>query len=108
VSRYQRWKRWARLHLTGNRQRVRNWLNRRAVRRGKAPLPGRVTRAAGSRMPAYRNRVNPATGRPRWTDRNREALERWGHARHADRVADRDLALARALAWRERPARGRQ
>jgi hypothetical protein len=81
MSRTARARRWLRLHLTGNRQRYRNWLNRRARARGKAPLPDRVTRGAGSRTPVYRNRVNPATGRPRWTDRNREALDRWRASR---------------------------
>jgi hypothetical protein len=60
-------RRWARLHATGNRQRIRNWLNRRALDRGRAPLPDRMTRPLSS-LPVYRNRVNPATGRPRRDD----------------------------------------
>ena len=53
MSRTARAKRWLRLHLTGNRQRYRNWLNRRARARGKSPLPDRVTQAAGSRVPEH-------------------------------------------------------
>jgi hypothetical protein len=90
MSRTARAKRWLRLHLTGNRQRYRNWLNRRARARGKTPLPDRVTRGAGSRVPGYRNRVNPATGRPRWTDRNREALDRWQASRSQSVAAVRE------------------
>ena len=84
MSRTARAKRWLRLHLTGNRQRYRNWLNRRTRARGKTPLPDRVTRAAGSRVPGYRNRVNPATGRPRRDDRV------------IGRVKDQSLARSRA------------
>jgi hypothetical protein len=76
-SRTERVKRWVRLHATGNRQRARNWMNRRAIQRGRSPLPDRVTRAVGSRTPVYRNRTNPATGRPRWTDRSDGDLARW-------------------------------
>jgi hypothetical protein len=101
-SRTQRVKRWVRLHATGNRQRARNWLNRRARARGKAPLPDRITRAVGSRVPVYRDRISPATGRPRWTDRSDGALTRWRASRPGP-IADRDLALTRALARRERP-----
>ena len=63
--------------ISGGRQRYRNWLNRRARVRGRAPLPDRLTRWAGSRTPGYRNRINPATGRPRWTDRSDGALAKW-------------------------------
>ena len=77
------WHRAAGKHISGARQQYRNWLNTRARARGKAPLPDRVTRAVTSRVPGYRNRVNPATGRPRRDDRQ------------AGRV--RDGALARAL-----------
>ncbi len=47
-----------------------------------------------SRVPVYRNKPNPAHGRPRWTDRNENALGRWR--------AERDKALANRPA---RPAR---
>ena len=66
------WYRAAGRRIQGARQGYRNWLNGRAWTRGKAPLPDRVSRAAGSRTPVYRNRVNPATGRPRRDDRTRE------------------------------------
>lgn len=81
MSRTARAKRWLRLHLTGNRQRYRNWLNRRARARGKAPLADRATRGAGSRMPGYRNRVNPATGRPRRDDRQSSPVKDQAPAR---------------------------
>ena len=59
------WYRAAGRRIHGTRQQYRNWLNRRAIARGKGPLPGRVTSAIGSRTPVYRNRINPATGRRR-------------------------------------------
>ena len=74
--------------ISGGRQRYRNWLNRRARVRGRAPLPDRLTRWAGSRTPGYRNRINPATGRPRWTDRSDGALARWRADR--ERLQGRD------------------
>lgn len=77
-------RRWFRLHATGNRQRCRNWLNRRAMRRGKSPLPERITRPVRSSAPLYRNRVNPGTGRPHRDDRQ------------IGRVQDRSLARMRA------------
>ena len=73
--------------IHGARTQYRNWLGDRARARGKAPLPDRVTRAAGSRIPVYRDRTNPATGRPRWTDRSDGALTRWR--------ADRERTQAR-------------
>ena len=81
-------KRWVRTHATGNRQRARNWLNRRAIKRGKSPLPERLARPVRSSVPVYRNRVNRATGRPHRDDR------RLGRAK------DRSLA--------QRASRGRQ
>lgn len=80
MSRMARARRWLSLHLTGNRQRYRNWLNRRALLRGKSPLPERLTRPVRSSLPVYRQRVNPATGRPRRDDRE------------IGRVTDRELA----------------
>ena len=74
--------------ISGGRQRYRNWLNRRARVRGRAPLPDRLTRWAGSRTPGYRNRINPATGRPRWTDRSDGALAKWRADR--ERLQGRD------------------
>ena len=71
------WHRAAGNRIHGGRQGYRNWLNRRARARGKAPLPDRITRGIGSRVPAVRDRINPATGRPRWTDRSDGALARW-------------------------------
>lgn len=59
------WYRAAGRRISGTRQQYRNWLNTRARARGKRPLPDRAARAAGSRVPVYRNRISPATGRPR-------------------------------------------
>jgi hypothetical protein len=68
-----------RYYVQGWRQQYRNWLSTRYHARGngKAPLPDRVTRGVASRTPVYRERINPATGRPRWTDRSPGDLARW-------------------------------
>jgi hypothetical protein len=80
VSLRDRWK-YTRIRPknTATYTRYRNWLSTRYHARGngKRPLPDRVSRAVASRTPGYRNRINPATGRPRWTDRNDQALGRW-------------------------------
>jgi hypothetical protein len=76
-----------RYYVQGRRQQYRNWLSTRYHARGngKAPLPDRVTRSVASRTPVCRNQVNPATGRPRWTDRNPGAVARW----QAERIQER-------------------
>ena len=71
---------------TATYTRYRNWLSSRYWRRvnaggpDKRPLPDRVSRAVTSRTPVVRNRVNPATGRPRRDDarprRDRAARQR--------------------------------
>ena len=68
--------------------RYRNWLSGRYWARGngKAPLPDRVSRAVGSRTPVYRNRIDPAHGRPRWTDRSPQDMQRWRQARDQGRA----------------------
>ena len=72
---------------TATHTRYRNWLSSRYWKRvngggpDKRPLPDRVSRAVTSRTPAYRDRVNPATGRPRWTDRSAADLARWQETR---------------------------
>ena len=71
------WYRAAGRRISGGRQQYRNWLNRRAVTRGRTPLPDRITRGAGTCLPIVRDRINPATGRPRWTDRSDGALAKW-------------------------------
>ena len=86
--------------ISGGRQRYRNWLNRRARVRGRAPLPDRLTRCIGSRLPVVRDRINPATGRPRWTDRSDGALARW----RADHGTYRENELLRARVSRESAA----
>ena len=94
------WYRTAGNRIHGGRQGYRNWLSARARARGKDPLPDRITRGAASRIPGYRNRVNPATGRPRWTDRSAGALARW----RADHGTYRENELLRARVSRESAA----
>lgn len=78
------------------RCRYRNWLNRRAIIRGRSPLPERLTRPLRSSLPVYRNRVSPATGRPRRDDRQ------------LGKTMDRSLAQrARAAHAANPPKRGR-
>lgn len=69
--------------LSGNRTRCRNWLNRRALERGKVPLPDRIKRQF-SPLPVYRSRINRATGRPHKDDK------------HIGAVQDRALARTKA------------
>jgi hypothetical protein len=88
-----------RLRLTGNRTRVRNWLNRRAWARGLAPLPDRVSRQVSPRVPVYRNRINPGTGRPHRDDRQTGAVQ--------DRALARRGNQQEQAAHRTRPARTR-
>ena len=104
------WYRAAGRRLHGWRAQHRNWLNGRARARGKAPLPDRLTRWAGSRTPGYRNRINRATGRPRWTDRNPAAMARWQAARSQGRTgpsAPGRSPARRSPAGRPRTARPR-
>lgn len=110
--------------VAGTRQRYRNWLNRRAWERGKVPLPDRTTRRFSS-LPVYRNRVNPATGRPRRDDRQLgrtqdQAMARAREARDLkaararanqqfvrDKLAERQPEVARLLDRAERESRAR-
>ena len=94
------WYRTAGRRIHGTRQGYRNWLSGRARARGKAPLPDRITRGIGSRLPVVRDRINPATGRPRWTDRSDGALARW----RADHGTYRENELLRARVSRESAA----
>jgi hypothetical protein len=48
--------------------RVGNWRRARFVRTGKGYWLERATRGVRSKLPVYRDRVNPATGRPRRDD----------------------------------------
>jgi hypothetical protein len=47
---------------------LRNNRNRRTVARGRRPFLERTGSRIGSRMPLYRARINPATGRPHRDD----------------------------------------
>lgn len=92
MSLRDRWK-YSRLRPknTATYTRYRNWLSSRYHARGngKAPLPDRIGRTVGSRMPGYRSRINPAHGRPRWTDRSPQHMARWRTAREQGRPATR-------------------
>ena len=48
---------------------ARNRRNRRFLETGKGHRAERATRAVRSSVPVYRDRINPATGRPRRDDR---------------------------------------
>jgi hypothetical protein len=60
---------------------VGNWRRRRFAETGKGYAVERATRGVRSSLPVYRDRVNPATGRPRSDD--------------AELYRRRDAALAR-------------
>ena len=77
--------------------RYRNWLSTRYHARGtgKAPLPDRVSQAVTARAPVVRNRVNPATGRPRWTDRSDGDLTRWSADRDRPQAPSRQRGRSR-------------
>jgi hypothetical protein len=47
---------------------VGNWRRRRFLQTGKGFVAERATRRLRSSLPIYRNRINPATGRPRRDD----------------------------------------
>ena len=47
---------------------VGNWRRRRFLETGKGFRAERATRRLRSSLPAYRDRINPATGRPRRDD----------------------------------------
>lgn len=72
--------------------RISNWRNRRTIERGRRPRTTQAADQVRSRAPLYRDRVNPATGRPHRDD----AL--------LGRTSDR--ALARMAPQRQRDARG--
>jgi hypothetical protein len=48
--------------------RVGNWRRRRFLETGKGYAVERATRGARSSLPVWRDRINPATGRPRRDD----------------------------------------
>ena len=79
---------------TATHTRYRNWLSSRYWKRvngggsDKRPLPDRVSRTVTSRTPVARNRINPATGRPRWTDRSDRALAQWRTSRPVTRTRE--------------------
>jgi len=50
------------------RWRFRNWANRRAVAKGRRLLPERMAARVAPKVPVYRSRINPGTGRPRRDD----------------------------------------
>lgn len=72
--------------------RVGNWRRRRFVETGKGFALERATRPLRSALPVYRDRINPATGRP-----HRDDVLVYG-------ARDRVWA-ARADRWPQRPGR---
>ena len=93
------WYRTAGNRIHGGRQGYRNWLNRRAVLRGRSPLPERLTRPVRSSLPVYRDRINPATGRPHRDDRalgrtSDASLSRLAPQRQRDAQAARQREMA--------------
>lgn len=92
------WYRAAGRRLHGARASVSNWRNRRTIERGRAPRSSAVNAAVSSRVPVYRNRVNPAHG-----NRHREdaRLHRTGNESLA-RMRQRDVQPGRTRAGRSR------
>jgi hypothetical protein len=90
------WYRLAGRRISGWRQQHRNWLNRRAIERGRSPLPERATRGLRSSLPVYRNRVNTATGRPHRDDREIGRVSDASLARMKQRRERHPLPAARA------------
>jgi hypothetical protein len=92
VSLRDRWK-YSRLRPknSATHTRYRNWLSTRYHKRGNGvrPLPDRITQAVNSRTPVVRDRINPATGRPRWTDRSPGDLTRYRADREQGRTPQR-------------------
>jgi hypothetical protein len=76
------------------RTRISNWRNTRTIRRGRVPYWQRGTAELKSRAPGYRDRVNPATGRPHRDDAR---LRRTGDAGLARMRARRGAPRARLL-----------
>ena len=89
----------------------RNERNRRTLQRGKAPRRDRVAAEVKSRTPVYRDRVNPATGRPHTDDRMMHRVRDEGLGkmkRSNDRAAAAGkFAREEGQAYRERQARDR-
>lgn len=54
--------------LSAQNTRFWNWRNRRAVSRGRRDAVARAGDGVRSAVPVYRDRVNPATGRPHRDD----------------------------------------
>lgn len=96
---------------TATYTRYRNWLSTRYHARGNGvrPLPDRVGNAVSSRTPVYRNRISPATGRPRRdairTGPKREPVAERLYMRRQARHIGPGEALARATRSRTRGTR---
>lgn len=92
------WHRAAGRHVQGGRARFWNWRSQKAFARGRRDIPARAADQVRSRVPVYRDRVNPATGR-----RHRDDVR-------LGRGMDQGLAAFRRSmpeVARQRPARGR-
>ena len=57
------WHRAVGRHVQGSRTRFWNWRSQKAFARGRRDVPARTGDQLRSRVPVYRDRVNPATGR---------------------------------------------
>jgi hypothetical protein len=84
-----------RLHIDRPKDRWQNWLYRRAAQRGRDPLPQRAARST----PVYRNRINPATGRPRRDDVRLNRLDIGPARRMVEITAPAGRLLARWQGW---------
>lgn len=95
-------------HIWGARGRLHNARVVRAQQRGRRDLPRRAADSLRSSLPVYRNRINPATGRPnhdsRRTGRLLDADLAWRKPTNA-RINAAEAALERQ---RREPVRARQ
>lgn len=90
------WYRAAGRRISGTRTGLSNWRNQRTLDRGRRPRTTQAADAVRSSAPVYRNRVNPATGRPHRDDRSMGRTSDQSLARMApQRRADREQARTR-------------
>jgi hypothetical protein len=84
---------------------VGNYRRRRYLETGKGFVLERRTRRLRSSLPVYRNRINPATGRPRRDDgevyRRRDAA--FARLREHGTIPQRERRPAPSAAWEHGP-----
>jgi hypothetical protein len=93
------WHRAAGHRIHGARGGIGNARSRRTLERGRAPRLTGANAAVSSRLPVYRSRVNPATGRPHRDDARLHRTGNEGLARLAPQ-RQRDAQAARGRASR--------